>query len=679
MAEVVTWQVDGRAGLVRIDNPPVNAAGHAVRAGLVAAIGALEADPAVEVIALFGAGRTFIAGADIREFGKPPRDPWLPELCNRIETCAKPVVAVLHGAALGGGLEVAMAAHARVALPGAKLGLPEVTLGILPGAGGTQRAPRLVGVDRALELIVSGKPVGASEALAIGLVDSIDTGTPAEVARRAAAAVLDRSLATRRTGALPVAPDPEAIAAKRAEVAAKMPHLFSPTRCIDAVAAAIDLPLSEGLARERALFNDCLDSPQRAGLIHAFFAERAVAKIPEANAVPRELRHIGVVGAGTMGRGIASACLIAGLKVTLSDPQEEARAVATAAIAKALDGAAARGKLRDAVAAKAALELAGSLDALSQTDLVIEAAPEDLTLKRSIFAHLGQVCRGDAILATNTSYLDVNEIAAAAANPGRVLGLHFFAPAHVMRLLEVVVADATTPEAVATGFALAKRLRKVAVRSGVCDGFIGNRILAATRRAADEAVLMGASPAQVDRALEEFGLAMGPYAAQDLSGLDIGAAGRAVRGERAPVADALIARGELGRKTGAGFYAYPGTAPVENPALDRVLAAARVEAGLPRTCPGADEIVSRYMTAMVAEGCRILEEGIALRAMDIDAVLLFGYGFPRHRGGPMHYADTLGAAEITQRIEDYALKNPRLWQVPTLLRDRAAQGRGLLN
>ncbi|WP_425091850.1 3-hydroxyacyl-CoA dehydrogenase NAD-binding domain-containing protein [Tropicimonas sp. S265A] len=675
MTEPVTWHLEGRVGLIAIDNPPVNAASHAVRVGLVRAVDALEG--VAEVIAIHGVGRSFVAGADIREFGQPPKAPWLPAVCARIEACTTPVVAVLHGAALGGGLEIAMAAHARVAVPGVKLGLPEVTLGILPGAGGTQRTPRLIGIARALEMIVSGRPIDAARALEIGLVDRVMDGAPPDIARQAASEILNGTLSPRVTGHLSVAPDAEALDTARADIARRLPHLFAPARCVEAVAAATT-PLQEGLKTERALFDTCVESPQRAGLVHAFFAERAVSKIPEADALAAPVGKVGIVGGGTMGQGIAGACLIAGLDVIVVEPDADARNAAAGALDTLLQGAAKRGKLADIACARRNLRLATSLSELSARDVVIEAVPEDLSLKLRVFAEMDSVCRPDAILASNTSYLDLNEIAGAVSHPERVLGLHFFAPAHVMRLLEVVVADETAPATVATGFALAKRLRKVAVRAGVCDGFIGNRILSATRRAADEAVLRGASPAEVDAALETFGFAMGPYAAQDLSGLDVGAAGRAVRGEAAPVADALIARGDLGHKTGAGFYEHRGQKPVPNAALTEILAKARTDAGVKQNPPDAQEIIARYTTAMIREGCQVVEDGIALRAIDVDAVMLFGYGFPRHLGGPMHMADRTGLATVISRIERFGAGGAAHWTVPRILRDHAKRGANLI-
>lgn len=636
MADIVEVARHGPAALVALNNPPVNAASHPLRAALVEVVERLDADPEVQVIVLYGAGRGFIAGADIREFGTPPKAPWLPDVCTVLETCTTPLVSVLHGATLGGGLEVALATHARVALPDAVLGFPEVGLGILPGAGGTQRTPRLSGIAAALDLIVSGRRIDAETALEMGLVDRVSDGAPEHAARQLAEDVLAGRITPRRTGALITSPSPEALAAARDRLRDGL--LFAPPRCVEAVAASTQ-PLAEGLARERALFEECMASPQRAALIHAFFAERAVAKIPEADARPHPIAAVGVVGGGTMGRGIAASLLIAGLPVTLIDPEPQARGAAEDWIDKTLAGAVERGKMSAERAAQArqALHLDKSLTALAQVDLVIEAAPEDLSVKAQVFAELDRICQPQAVLATNTSYLDITAIAAVTRRPAQVLGLHFFAPAHIMRLLEVVVADQTSPETVATGFALAKTLRKVAVRAGVCDGFIGNRMLTATRAEAEALVLEGASPAEVDAALESAGFAMGPFAVSDLSGLDIAQAARRRRGTQAPLPDALCARGWYGRKSGLGYYRYADGSRHPNPELTPLLDSLR--SGPPRALPPA-EIVTRYLRAMAREGARIVDEGIAQRPVDVDAVQLFGYGFPRHLGGPMHWAET---------------------------------------
>ncbi|MEM0921475.1 MAG: 3-hydroxyacyl-CoA dehydrogenase NAD-binding domain-containing protein [Pseudomonadota bacterium] len=640
----VTVTKTGKVARIALDNPPVNAASHALRLALTEAVRRLDADPEVDVIALYGVGRGFIAGADIREFGKPPQAPLLPEVCLSLEQSTTPVISILHGATLGGGFEVALATHARIALPGTLCGFPEVTLGILPGAGGTQRAPRLAGIAPALELITTGRRIGSDEALTLGLIDRIRDGAPAEIALEMAEAVLSGELPTRVTAAQDVAEDAPALDAARAKAQASA--LFAPLKCVEAVAASV-LPLNDGLVQERALFNDCMASPQRAALIHAFFAERAVTKIPEAEALPREIKSTGVLGAGTMGRGIATALLMAGIPVTLVEPNETVRAAAQDWIRKTLDGAVARGKLTSVDDTLARLNMAPDLDTLAEADLVIEAVFEDLALKREVFGKLDALCKPGAILSTNTSYLDINQIAAATARPADVIGLHFFSPAHIMRLLEVVVARDTAPDVVCTGFALAKRLRKIAVRAGVCDGFIGNRMLARVRAEADALVLEGATPWEVDAALETAGFAMGPFAVSDLAGLDIGQAGRQRRGEVALVSDALCAKGWFGRKTGRGYYLHEGRARQPNPEVIPLIDAARSSA--PRRFTAA-EITTRYLTAMAAEGAHILSEGIALRPIDIDAVTLFGYGFPRHLGGPMHWADAEGLGALIQRL-----------------------------
>jgi len=681
--DVVSIERQGPIALVALNNPPVNAASHAVRSGIWKAIETLQEDAAVKVIGLYGEGRTFIAGADIREFGKSPQDPWLPDLCNFIEDSKTPVVCVLHGTTLGGGLEVALASHVRVALPGTRVGLPEVTLGILPGAGGTQRAPRLAGIPASLELITSGKPVSAETALDQGLVDRIDAGEPRQVALAAAGDLLDGKLKARRTCDLPVEEDGDAVAAMRAKLSRTQPLLFSPHKCVDALEAS-RLPRDEGLKAERRLFNECMDSPQRAGLIHAFFAERAVAKVPEASATPRDIQTIGVIGGGTMGSGIATAALLAGFDVTMTERDQAGLDRGKATITSNLDGAVKRGKLTSDAREKILsekLSTATELDALSSADLIIEAVFEDMGVKREIFETLDKVARPGAVLASNTSYLDVNQIAEATNRPEDVVGLHFFSPAHIMRLMEVVVADKTGADTVATGFALAKKLKKIAVRSGVCDGFIGNRIMTFYKKAADYMMMDGASPEEIDKAITGFGFAMGPYQVADLAGLDISwaankrrAATRPAEERYIPIADEICEKGWFGRKTGQGFYVYDADGTRPNPEALAIIDAERAKAGVtPRAFPG-DEIVSRFVTAMILEATRVLEEGIALRPVDIDAVFLFGYGFPRFRGGPMHTADQIGAEELVRRIETYAQEDSYYWQVPALLRNLAESG-----
>ncbi|GAB2206495.1 3-hydroxyacyl-CoA dehydrogenase NAD-binding domain-containing protein [Roseibium sp. ROS1] len=681
--DVVSIEINGSVGLIALDNPPVNAASHAIRSGLWQAVETLQQTDGVEVIALYAKGRTFIAGADIREFGKPPLDPWLPELCNFIESTSRPIVCVLHGTTLGGGLEVAMSCHARVALTGSKVGLPEVTLGILPGAGGTQRAPRLAGIATALDMITSGKPMGADEALANGLIDRIVEGDPRDVALSSAKDLLAGDLPNRKTGDLTAEPDPAAIEAMRTKLAKSQPLLFSPHKCVDAVEAC-HLPIRDGMKEERRLYEECMASPQRAGLIHAFFSERAVTKIPEATATAREINSVGVIGGGTMGSGIATAILLAGLPVTLTERDQDGLDRGVATITRNLDGAVKRGKLSEAgrddiLAAK--LGTSTDLGALSDADLVIEAVFEDMGVKRDIFQTLDKVCKAGTVLASNTSYLDINEIAATTSRPQDVIGLHFFSPAHVMRLLEVVVADKTGADVVATGFALARKLKKIAVRSGVCDGFIGNRIMTFYKKAADYMMMDGASPEQIDTAMRGFGFAMGPYQVADLAGLDISwaankrrAATRPAEERYIPIADRLCENGWFGRKTGQGFYIYDDQGSRPNPEALAIIDAEREKAGVTPRSFTEDEIVSRFMTAMISEAVRVLEEGIALRPIDIDAVFLNGYGFPRFRGGPLHTADVIGAGELVRRIEEYAREDAYYWKVPALLRQIAETG-----
>ncbi|MHA7775253.1 3-hydroxyacyl-CoA dehydrogenase NAD-binding domain-containing protein [Roseibium sp. M-1] len=681
--DVVSIEINGTTGLIALDNPPVNAASHAVRSGLWQAVETLQGADGVDVIALYARGRTFIAGADIREFGKPPLDPWLPELCNFIESSTKPIVCVLHGTTLGGGLEVAMSCHARVALKGTKVGLPEVTLGILPGAGGTQRAPRLAGIATALDMITSGRQVPAEEALANGLIDRIADGDPRTVALDAAQDLKDGELPNRRTGDLTAEPDAAAIDAMRAKLAKSQPLLFSPHKCVDAVEAC-HLPILEGMKEERRLYEQCMKSPQRAGLIHAFFSERAVTKIPEASAEARDINSVGVIGGGTMGSGIATATLLAGLPVMLTERDQGGLDRGVQTITSNLEGAVKRGKLtaesRDDILANK-LSTSTDLSAFANVDLVIEAVFEEMSVKREIFSTLDKVCKPGAVLASNTSYLDINEIAATTSRPQDVIGLHFFSPAHVMRLLEVVVAEKTGADVVATGFALARKLKKIAVRSGVCDGFIGNRIMTFYKKAADYMMMDGASPEEIDTAMRGFGFAMGPYQVADLAGLDISwaankrrAATRPAEERYIPIADRLCENGWFGRKTGQGFYIYDDQGPRPNPDALAIIDEERARAGVTPRSFTPEEIVSRFMTAMIAEGTRVLEEGIALRPIDIDAVFLNGYGFPRFRGGPMHTADTIGAAELVKRIEDYATEDAYYWQVPALLRKMAASG-----
>ena len=677
--------------VVTIDNPPVNALGVDVRRGLLEAIEAAEGDAAVAAVLILGAGKTFIGGADIREFGKPPLAPALPDVCNRIEACSKPVVAAIQGAALGGGLEIALGAHYRLALPAAKLGLPEVQLGLLPGAGGTQRTPRLIGARAALEMMLSARHVGAAEAAELGLVDRLVDGADSLVAGLAyTRELLAQGAPVRRTrdaGALRErAAQSAAIDAVRSETAKKSRGLFSPLKIVDAVQGALELPFDDGLALERKLFIECLDSPQRAGLVHAFFAERETAKSPETKgATARPLHSIGIVGGGTMGAGIAVAALDAGLPVTMIERDAEALARGRKNVEKVYDGLLAKGRItleaKDAVMAR----FSGSTayEALAGVDLVIEAVFEDMAVKHAVFAELDRVCKPGAVLATNTSYLDIDAIAASVSRPQDVVGLHFFSPANIMKLLEIVVPAKVSSDVVATAFELAKKLRKTPVRAGVCDGFIGNRILAVYGQAAHAMMEDGASPYQIDKALRDFGYPMGPFQVADLAGGDIG---WAARKRRAPtrdpraryvqIADRLCERGWFGQKTGRGYYLYPDGARVgtPDPEVEAIIDAERARAGVtPRTFTD-EEIVRRYLAAMINEGANVVHQKIALRPLDVDVTFVHGYGFPRYRGGPMKYADTVGLPKILADIREFAREDPIFWQPSPLLVELVEKG-----
>ncbi|MFM0261657.1 3-hydroxyacyl-CoA dehydrogenase NAD-binding domain-containing protein [Paraburkholderia sediminicola] len=690
-ADVVTRKLRGKVLLVTIDHAPVNALSADVRRGLLAAIEAADADQAVEAVLIVGAGRNFIAGADIREFGKPPVPPSLPDVCNRIEACAKPVVAAIHGAALGGGLEVALAAHYRLAVDGAKLGLPEVQLGLLPGAGGTQRTPRLIGAPAALDLILSGRHAGAKEALALGLIDRFGSSDDILAEGLAYAQELLTAHAPVRRTRDAAAPGDRvaslaAVATARAETAKKSRGLFSPLKIVDAVEAAIEQPFEDGLRLERKLFLECIDSPQRAGLIHAFFAEREVLKAPETrDAKPRALNTIGVVGGGTMGAGIAVAVLDAGLPVTMIERDDASLARGRAHIEKVYDGLIAKGRMTAEKKADVMTRWHGSTsyDALADADLVIEAVFEDLSVKQAVFAELDRVCKAGAVLATNTSYLDIDAIAASISRPADVIGLHFFSPANIMKLLEVVVPKQVSADVVATAFELAKKLRKTPVRAGVCDGFIGNRVLAVYRSAADAMMEDGASPYQIDAAVRAFGFPMGPFQVVDLAGGDIGWATRkrraATRNPKAryvQIADRLCERSWFGQKTGRGFYLYPegSRSGAPDPEVEAIIDAERERAGItPRTFTD-EEIMRRYMAAMINEGANVVHEGIALRPLDVDVTFLYGYGFPRYRGGPMKYADTVGLATVLADIREFAEEDPLFWRASPLLVDLVERG-----
>ncbi|KNG92330.1 3-hydroxyacyl-CoA dehydrogenase NAD-binding domain-containing protein [Pseudaestuariivita atlantica] len=631
----------GAIARVTIDNPPVNAASHAVRSGLMKAVADCEADAAVTAVILHCAGRTFVAGADIREFDAPPQEPHLPDVIAAIEGASKPWIAVLHGTVLGGGLELAMGCHARVAAPGTRLGLPEVNLGLIPGAGGTVRLPRLVPADVALTMIAGGKPVPADAALASGLIDAVAGGDLLDAATALAGDVTPEPTLDR---AVRAPQDRDAFDRQAATLVAKARGQVSVAEAVRAVERALDLPAAEALAAERAAFLDLKGHPQARALRYIFFAERGTLSDPRCKGATRPVEQVAVVGGGTMGSGIAAACLFAGLTVHLMERDAPAASAGSMRVAQILDGAVTRGRMTQG--ARDSLQMRFSASAapadLAQADLVIEAVFEDRDAKTEVFAMLDAQTRADAILATNTSYLDVTALARTVADPSRVIGLHFFAPAHIMKLLEIVVPDGVADDVVATAAALSKRLGKTAVLAGVCDGFIANRVLTAYRQEADALIEGGASPYEVDAAMRGFGMPMGVFEMQDLSGLDIGWAARkrraaaGVPGYRpAPISDALCEAGWFGRKTGRGWYRYDEGAAAPCPDVAALLARHRPDRPI-----DADRIMARILGAMQREGAAILDEGIAARASDIDVAMVAGFGFPRWRGGPMFLSDT---------------------------------------
>lgn len=648
--ECVTIEIHGDLARVIIDNPPVNALGQAVRAGLLNAQKQISHQSEVKAVVLCCAGRSFVAGADIRELGKPPMEPLLPDVLAAIESSPVPWVAAIHGAALGGGLELAMACHGRVAIVSAKMGLPEVNLGIIPGSGGTVRLPRLVPMSDAIALVTGGKPVGAQQAQASGLIDRIATDDLTAAAEKLARALADQGAPRLTLSRTPVTGAPidwdteEAALRKRSRGAA------APLEALAALRFAATASASDSLAAERDRFLRLSASPEAAALRHIFFAERAAGKsLVAEGAVPADLSRVGVIGGGTMGAGIATALLLSGSEVHLTERDASAAASAQDRIADTLAASVKRGAVASekADAALARLTTGDDYATLADCPLVIEAVFEDMAVKQQVFEKLDTVMPDDAVLASNTSYLDVNKLAVLTRDPSRILGLHFFAPAHVMKLLEVVRADQTGARALATGAALARRLGKVAVVAGVCDGFIGNRIMSAYRRECEFMLEEGALPQQIDAAMEAFGFAMGIYAVQDLSGLDIAWAQRKARAGNRPsseryahIADRLCEAGRLGRKTGKGWYDYSTGRAIPDPEVERIITEESARAGRRRRTFTRDEIMRRILRIMQTEGQALLKEGIAESAGDIDVVMVTGFGFPRHKGGPMHMAAT---------------------------------------
>ncbi|HRZ60046.1 MAG TPA: 3-hydroxyacyl-CoA dehydrogenase NAD-binding domain-containing protein [Rubrivivax sp.] len=680
---VVDLSLEDGIAVITSNHPPVNALSAIVRDGLAAAFDQAFADAAVKAIVLTCAGRTFFAGADISEFGKPPKGASLHALFDRIEAADKPVVAAIHGTSLGGGFETALVCHYRIALPSAKVGLPEVKLGLLPGAGGTQRLPRIVGAARALEMMTSGAPVGGRQALEMGLLDEL-VAEGAEL-RAAGVAFARRVLAEQRplrrirTQAVAGA-TPELFADFRKKNAKAFRGFDAPEAIIQCVEAAASLPFDEGQAAERRLFKGLVEGVQSQAQRYMFFSERAAAKIdglPEGTAA-RPVKKVGIIGAGTMGGGIAMNFLNRGIAVTIVETAQAALDRGTATIRKNYDNSAAKGRMSAADVDRRMGLLAPTLElaTLADCDLIIEAVFENMAVKKELFARLGTIARPGAVLATNTSYLDVNEIAAATQRPQDVVGLHFFSPANVMKLLEVVRGAKTAPDVLATAMEVGKAIGKVAVVAGVCHGFIGNRMLAQRRIQADALILEGAMPWDVDRVAYDFGWPMGPFQMSDLAGLDIGWSKDTSKG--ATIRERLCELDRRGQKTGAGYYDYDARRNRSNPALvEKLILDFAAEKGVTRRRIDDQEILERLVYPMVNEGAKILAEGIAQRASDIDVVWIYGYGWPVYRGGPMFYADTVGAAEVVAAL---AKHKPRLgdgFAVAPLLAQAARDGRRL--
>jgi 3-hydroxyacyl-CoA dehydrogenase len=657
----VQIEVKDRIAHVVIDNPPVNAVSRAVRQGLLDAVTKIAAMRGVDGVVVTGAGKTFVAGADVTEFDRPPEAPDLPDVIRAIETSPAPWLAAINGAALGAGLEIALGCRWRVASTAASLGLPEVTLGIVPGAGGTVRTPRLIGVEAAVDLVTGGKPVAADRAREMGLIDDVleasDFATAAaDWLKKALAGDLPMPVASRPV----TAPDADFWQAAETRVARAAKGNTGPVEALRSIRKATEGSFDEGMAHERATFLRLRASDQAAALRHVFFAERAAPRPPELKSVkPRPIAEVGVVGGGTMGAGIAVAMLAAGLTVRMVERDEASAERGRANVTGILDGDVKRGRLSEAERDRRLGRFSASAgyDDLAGADLVIEAVFEDLDVKRAVFAELAHACRPDAILATNTSYLDPRAVFEGVENPGRLIGLHFFSPANVMKLLEIVPLPDTADEVTATAFDIAKRLAKVPVRAGICDGFIGNRILKLYREQGERLLARGAMPGQIDAALRGFGMAMGVFEVQDLAGRAIGAYQRKAarsRGETpfAPVADRLAEAGRLGRKTQAGWYDYAdGRArPDLPPAVAEAIAAARTETGIETRDWSDAAIVDAMILPMIDEAARIVAEGVALRPSDVDLVEVHGYGFPRFRGGPVQYGRSLGLSEVVARL-----------------------------
>jgi 3-hydroxyacyl-CoA dehydrogenase len=688
----ITKSVDldrrGRVAVITVNNPPVNALSQHVRQGLHEGVKLAVADAAAGAIVIVCAGRTFIAGADITEFGKPPAAPGLHEVLDLIEGSPKPVVAAIHGTALGGGLEVTLACHYRVGVKDARFGLPEVKLGLLPGAGGTQRLPRVVGVEKGLSMMVSGDPIRADEALKAGLIDEIVDGDLAAAGVAFAERVLNEKRPLKKIRDLDdkiaaVRGKPEVFASFRKSVARQTRGFRAPENIIKAVEAAVSLPFAEGLKRERELFAELMASPESKAQRYFFFAEREAAKIPDvpADTPAKDVKKAAVIGAGTMGGGIAMNFANAGIPVTVVEMNQENLDRGLGIVRKNYEATASRGRLTAADVEKRMGLITGTTDwnAVRDADMIIEAVFEEMPIKKEVFAKLDGIAKADAVLATNTSTLDVDEIASATRRPESVIGTHFFSPANVMRLLENVRGKKSSKTTVATAMAIGRRIAKVPVLVGVCYGFVGNRMLHQRGQQAEKLILEGALPHQVDKVLTDFGFPMGPFAMGDLAGLDVGWRIRKGRGTKSPVADRICELGRFGQKTGSGYFKYEkgDRTPIPDPDVEKIIVDVATEQGITRRHITDEEILQRLLYPMVNEGAKILDEKIAIRASDIDVIWVYGYGWPVYRGGPMFWADQIGLRALRDKMVEFQkASGDAFWTPSPLLNRLADEGKG---
>ncbi len=680
MSKSVDLERRGRVAVPTVNNPPVNALSQHVRQGLADGLKAAAADAEAKAIVIVCAGRTFIAGADITEFGKPPVEPGLHSVLDLIEGSAKPVVAAIHGTALGGGLEVTLACHYRVGAKGARFGLPEVKLGLLPGAGGTQRLPRVVGVEKALQMIVSGDPIGADAALKSGLIDEIVDGDLTAAGVAFAEKVVAEGKPLKKIRDITVKAGPEVFSNFRASVARQTRGFRAPENCIKAVEAAATLPFDQGLKRERELFGELLTSPESKAQRYFFFAEREASKIPDvpADTPVKEIKKATVLGAGTMGGGIAMNFANVGIPVTVIEVAKDALDRGLGVVRKNYEGTASRGRITAADVEKRMALIKGSTDFkdMADADIVIEAVFEEMPVKKEVFAKIDAIAKPDAVLATNTSTLDVNEIASATKRPESVVGMHFFSPANVMKLLEVVRGAKSSKTAIATAMTVGRKISKVPALVGVCHGFVGNRMLHQRGHEAENLILEGALPHQVDKVLYDFGFPMGPFAMGDLAGLDVGWRIRKGRGVRSEVADRICELGRFGQKTGSGYYKYDDKRnPSPDPEVEKIIFEVSKEKGIKRRQISDEEILQRLLYPMVNEGAKILEEKIAIRASDIDVIWVYGYGWPVYRGGPMFWADSIGLKALRDKLLEFQRTHGDFWKPAPLLNRLADEGK----